>query len=265
MARRRWLPVWVGAILCAFLLFDLWISIVGAVDNPLFRDIFYVAQGVMHAQIALVAAFTVLGPASVAVRFSVGIVATSVVSLACLVSFRDGGLLVCGAAVLQWIPTGLLFWVVTLGGGRKLGTTEPFAAPRSTDVHFGIRELLAWTIVVGTAITIGRHLLPDNAAYKWVRYPQTMSAQMIILATFHSLSGCGTILTFCNFGSRVLGLCFCIAVWTLEPIVYQVVFGFAQYHAFWLVNGVQASATLIPLLPAISWVSQSWRSQPETS
>jgi len=157
-------PWAVVALLFLFFLVD--IVIASAVEA---RDTIPggIVVGIVFSQIVLFATWAALGPASVFVRTLGGSVAAVLVSLALVSCIRNSGVpgeefLWFGIAMVQWAGIQIPLWALRAGFGWRL--SWPYEkqgdSALANEMQFGIRQLMAWTALLGLTLGTGRLLLP---------------------------------------------------------------------------------------------------------
>ena len=239
-------------LLCAMGVFFLVVNVAMLTGIRLTPVIGGLALGVAAAETTLLAVFAALTPLSLFARVTAS---AAGMTLVCVAVYHAGGttreerLVFAGVTALQWIAVQIPLWMFRLRGGWCLHRTSAAGSgARVQDLQFGIRQLLAWTVVVAVVLSIAKTAISAGSLT-----PGRLDALGTILATlifvvFNSLAA-WPIIWAAFVRSRMLAWCGvavgCSAILCVGEIwTFRTLFGPGLvYAAVVVLHAIQTLAT----------------------
>jgi len=160
--RRLVIVFWLGPLIAASILL---LTVANPTSLPRPANYFVVGWilGTLFGQTTLAAAWSALGPFSLAWRLPLSLAWLSALIIGLAINLKVSGepfaatLVLGGCALGQWLVMQIPLWALAIGHGIKLqhqGEPAPLSLPQ--DRQFGIRQLLILTTIVGIVLAVCR-------------------------------------------------------------------------------------------------------------
>jgi hypothetical protein len=248
LAPIRFVPIAVLAIV--FVLFDMLMAT--AIELP-GDDQATIMLGGAFAQITLLAVWAALGPATVFKRLATSLIAISLVALAVVVSIDSWKGLWLAMVTTQWLTIQAPLWVLRLAFGWRLSwPNESIDKANRDDVQFGIRQLMAWTGLVGVTLGVARWLLPEDLSNLGGN-PRHAAIIFGVLSVFNSLLAWpvvwAALMRSRAWAWLIVALFCCIGLTLAEIATFDAATGRrGSVYVVWVMNSLQFVTTAVGLL-----------------
>jgi hypothetical protein len=160
LARRNRVFVWMSPLLILS-----WASLALLDPDPIADEFIFLGYffGSLFAHATLAAAWTALGPGTLAWRFPLSLAWAVSLPLAVGINIglnggpNDGVVIVGGCLLGQWLALQFPLWALALGLGLRLRHSDDVQrSANGNQIRFGIRHLLIVMLIVGVVLGVGR-------------------------------------------------------------------------------------------------------------